>query len=113
MREVRYKGGDHWVTCARTGDTIRKSQSMVEPKTGFIVGKGVVDMPHPQIYRTPVKADKQTVYPVRPPQLDRVASAGGELPDGTVSDLPQLPQGEISATAVQFLGDTEVDPTTF
>ena len=126
-RPIKWKAGDHWVVCERTGFTYRKSDTMREPKTGFIVGKDVVDMPHPQQYRTPVKPDKQAVYPVRLEgflrtpagfETNDVLTSQGysydhqQLPDETVSALPEIGGGSVddTATGAKFVAVGAVDP---
>lgn len=126
-REIKWHPDDHLVVCDRSGFTYRMSECVVEPKTGLIVHRAEVDMPHPQQYRTPVKPDRQAVRPVRERNLTRKPSVGsvpdsianytnyvlanGELPDGTISNLPTITD-EIdgSTTNYEFLSTNQVDP---
>ena len=114
-REAYFKPGDHLLICDRSGLTMRKSEAVQEPKTGLWVHKSEVDMPHPQQYRTPISPDKQAVYPVRPRAFARVAGAGGELPDATLSTLPKIGGGAIddAVAGYSFLDTNDGDPTTF
>lgn len=114
-REAYYKPGDHLLICDRSGLTMRKSDAVREPKTGLVVHKDEVDLPHPQQYRTPVSPDKQSVYPVRPRAFRRTAGSGGELPDGSSSPLPEIQGGAIddAVSNHSFLDTNDVDPTTF
>lgn len=111
-RELKYIAGDHWVVCDRSGLTYRRSEMVREPKTGFWVHRSEMDPPHPQQYRTPVRPDRQSVFPVRMNLLGRELGDGGELPSGDLSDLPQMSGGAIDSN-INFLGTNEVDPTSF
>lgn len=112
-REIKYQKGDHHVVSDRSGFTFRKSEMVREPKTGFWVHRSEMDPPHPQLYRTPVKPDRQSVYPVRMNHFGRSPGTGGELPDGTTSTLPEINGGSIDDTAGNFINTNDVDPATF
>lgn len=109
-REIRYRKGDHWVVSDRSGFTFRSSDMVREEKTGLWAHRNEVDPPHPQQYRTPIKPDRQSVYPVRLNNFGRSPGAGGELPDGTISLLPEIHGGSIDDAAGNFIGTNDVDP---
>lgn len=66
---MSYRPGDYWLTDDRSAFDIRKSRTVVEAKTGFVVEEGTEDPRHPLEAR--IKPRKGSV-----PDLVRVDREG-------------------------------------
>lgn len=79
---MTYIPGDYFLTCARTGQKIRRSQAVVDGQTGLIVKRGHEDPKHPlEMKLLPRKPYVPTL--VRPEPEDHFLSSN----EVTASDL--------------------------